>query len=89
MTTCQIKFSKAKTCIDGIHVKTVSVDNFRALTHPLEERKVPYHSFVLSEPETFRAVLGTVPCEIDMDDVRADLEEQGLEPIKVTRMTSS
>jgi hypothetical protein len=24
-----------------------------------------------------------------MDDVRADLEEQGLEPIKVTRMTSS
>jgi hypothetical protein len=29
MTTCQIKFSKAKTCIDGIRVKTVSVDNFR------------------------------------------------------------
>ncbi|KAH0816006.1 hypothetical protein GEV33_006785 [Tenebrio molitor] len=89
MMTCQIKFSKAKICIDGIRVKTVSVDNFRALTHLLEERKVPYHSFVLSEQKTLRAVLRTVPCEIDIDDVRADLEEQGLAPIKVTRMTSS
>jgi hypothetical protein len=89
MTTRQIKFSKAKTCIDGIRVNTVTVDGFRALTRLLEERKVPYHSFALPEQKTLRAVLRTVPCEILIDDVRADLEEQGLAPIKVTRMTSS
>jgi hypothetical protein len=89
MTTRQIKFSKAKTCIDGIRVNTVTVDDFRALTRLLEERKVPYHSFALPEQKTLRAVLRTVPCEIAIDDVRADLEEQGLAPIKVTRMTSS
>jgi hypothetical protein len=80
ITTRQIKFSKAKTCIDGTHLNTVTVDDFRALTHLLEERKVPYHSFVLPEQKTIRAVLRTVPCEITFDD----LEEQGLAPIKVT-----
>jgi hypothetical protein len=84
ITTRQIKFSKAKTCIDGTHLNTVTVDDFRALTHLLEERKVPYHSFVLPEQKTIRAVLRTVPCEITFDD----LEEQGLAPIKVTRMIS-
>jgi hypothetical protein len=44
MTTRQIKFSKAKACIDGIRVNTVTVHDFRALTRLLEERKVPYHS---------------------------------------------
>jgi hypothetical protein len=80
MTTRQIKFSKAKTCIDGIRVNTVTIDDFRALTRLLEERKVPYHSFALPEQNTLRAVLRTVPCEILIDDVRADLEEQGLAP---------
>jgi uncharacterized HAD superfamily protein len=89
MTTLQIKFSKAKTCIDGIRVNTVTVDDFRALTRLLDERKVPYHSFALLEQKTLRAVLRTVPCEIDIDDVRTDLEELGLAPIKVSRMTSS
>jgi hypothetical protein len=69
MTTRQIKFSKAKTCIDGIRVNTVTVDDFRALTRLLEERKVPYHSFALPEQKTLRAVLRTVPCEIAIDDV--------------------
>jgi hypothetical protein len=87
--TRQIKFSKAKTCIDGIRVNTVTVDDFRALTRLLEERKVSNHSFALPEQKTLRAVLRTVPCKILIDDVRADLEEQGLAPIKVTRMTSS
>jgi hypothetical protein len=89
MTTRQIKFSKAKTCIDGIRVNTVTIDDFRALTRLLEERKVSNHSFALPEQKTLRAVLRTVPCKILIDDVRADLEEQGLAPIKVTRMTSS
>jgi hypothetical protein len=89
MTTRQIKFSKAKTCIDDIRINTVTVDDFRALTRLLEERKVPYHSFALLEQKTFRAVLRTVPCEIDIDYVRADLEELNLAPIKVSRMTSS
>jgi hypothetical protein len=80
MTTRQIKFSKAKTCIYGIRVNTVTVDDFRALTRLLEERKVPYHSFALPEQNTLRAVLRTVPCEILIDDVRADLEEQGMAP---------
>jgi hypothetical protein len=80
MTTRQIKFSKAKTCIDGIRVNTVTVDDFRALTRLLE-RKVPYHSFALPEQKALRAVLRTVPCEIVIDDVRADLEELGLAQI--------
>jgi hypothetical protein len=89
MTTRQIKFSKAKTCIDGIRVNTVTVDDFRALTCLLVERKMPYHSFALPEQKTPRAVLRTVPCEIDIDDLQTDLEEQGLAPVKVTGMTSS
>ncbi|CAH1383693.1 unnamed protein product, partial [Tenebrio molitor] len=71
MTTRQIKFSKAKTCIDGIRVNTVTVDDFRALTRLLEERKVPYHSFALpeqkhSEPSCgrFRARSPSTMCEL-------------------------
>jgi hypothetical protein len=38
---------------------------------------------------SFLAVLRTIPVEIGLDDVQSDLVDQGLEPIKVSRMTST
>jgi hypothetical protein len=54
-------------------VNPVSSDDFRALIHLLEERKVPFHSFTLPEEKTLRAVFRTVPVEINLDDVKSDL----------------
>jgi hypothetical protein len=88
MTQRRIHFSKAKPCVDGIRVNPVSVDDFRSLTRLLEERRVPFHSFALPEAKTLRAVLRTVPVEISLDDIKSDLVDQGLAPIKVTRMIS-
>ncbi|CAH1371609.1 unnamed protein product, partial [Tenebrio molitor] len=86
MTHRRINFSKAKPCVDGIRVNPVTVDDFRALMRLLEERRVPFHSFALPEAKTLRAVLRTVPVEISLDDIKSDLVDQGLAPIKVTRM---
>jgi hypothetical protein len=88
MTHRRINFSKAKPCVDGIRVNPVTVDDFRALMRLLEERRVPFHSFALPEAKTLRAVLRTVPVEISLDDIKSDLVDQGLAPIKVTRMIS-
>ncbi|KAJ3631965.1 hypothetical protein MTP99_013064 [Tenebrio molitor] len=85
MTQKKIAFTKAQSCVDGIRVNPVTSDDFRALIHLLEERKVPFHSFTLPEEKTLRAVFRTVP----LDDVKSDLENQGLAPIKVTRMIST
>jgi hypothetical protein len=89
MTQKKIAFTKAQSCVDGIRVNPVTSDDFRALIHLLEERKVPFHSFTLPEEKTLRAVFRTVPIEICLDDVKSDLENQGLAPIKVTRMIST
>jgi hypothetical protein len=72
----------------SICVNPVTTDDFRALIHLLEERKVPFHSFTLPEEKTLRAVFRTGPVEISLDDVKPDLVNQGLAPIKVTRMIS-
>jgi hypothetical protein len=84
-----IAFTKAKPCVDGIRVNPGTSDDFRALTLLLEERNVPFHSFALPEAKMLRAVLRTVPVEIGLDGVQSDLMDQGLEPIKVSRMTST
>jgi hypothetical protein len=89
MTQRRINFSKAKPCVDGIRVNPDTVDDFRSLTRLLEERRVPFDSFALPEAKTLRAVLRTVPVEISLDDVKSDLVDQGLAPIKVTRMISN
>jgi hypothetical protein len=89
MKARHIAFTKAKPCVDGIRVNPGTSDDFRALTLLLEERNVPFHSFALPEAKTLRAVLRTVPVEIGLDDVHSDLVDQGLEPIKVSRMTST
>jgi hypothetical protein len=73
MTQRKIAFSKAQSCVDGTRVNPVSSDDFRALIHLFEERKVPFHSFTLPEEKTLRAVFRTVPVEINLDDVKSDL----------------
>jgi hypothetical protein len=88
ITHRRINFSKAETCVDGIRVNPVTVDDFRALTRLLEERRVSFHSFALPEAKTLRAVLRTVPVEISLDDIKSDLVDQVLASIKVTRMIS-
>jgi hypothetical protein len=80
MTQRKIAFSKSQSCVDGIRVNPVSSDDFRALIHLLEERKVPFHSFILPEEKTLRAVFRTVPVEINLDDVKSYLVNQGLAP---------
>jgi hypothetical protein len=59
------------------------------MTRLLEARGVPFHTFALPKEKTLRAVLRTVPVEISVDDVKADLENQGLAPKQVTRMIST
>jgi hypothetical protein len=85
----RIAFTKAKPCVDDIRVNPGTSDDFRALTLLLEEWNVPFHSFALPEAKTHRAVLRTVPVEIGLDDAQSDLVDQGLDPIKVSRMTST
>jgi hypothetical protein len=85
----QARRISAKPCVDGILVNPGTSDDFRALTLLLEERNVPFHSFALPEAKTLRAVLRTVPVEIGLDDVQSDLVDQGLELIKMSRMTST
>jgi hypothetical protein len=85
MTSRRINFNNAKPCVDVIWVNPVTVDDFRAVTRLLEERRVPFHSFALPEAKTLRAVLRTVPVEIRVDDVKSEL----VVSIKVTRMISN
>jgi hypothetical protein len=89
MVQKKINFSKARSCVDGIRVNPVTVDDFRSMTPLLEVRGVPFHTFALPEEKTLRAVLRTVPVEISVDDVKANLENQGLAPKQVTRMIST
>jgi hypothetical protein len=89
MVQKKINFSKARSCVDGIRVNPVTVDDFRSMTRLLEVRGVPFHTFALPEEITLRAVLRTVPVEISVDDVKANLENQGLAPKQVTRMIST
>jgi hypothetical protein len=89
MTQRKITFSKAQSCVDGIRVNPVTTDDFRALIHLLDESEVPFHSFTLPVEKTLRAEFRTVSIEISLDDVKSDVVNQGLAPIKVTRMIST
>jgi hypothetical protein len=73
--------------VDGIRVNPVTADDFRA--HLLDERRVPFHSFALPEEKILRAVLRTVPVEIELDEIKLDLVQQGLAPIKLSGMISN
>ncbi|KAJ3623517.1 hypothetical protein MTP99_019739 [Tenebrio molitor] len=85
MNVKRISFSKAKTCVDGSRFNPLTGDDFRALTHLLEKRRMSYHSFALPEKKTtLRAGLKTFPVEIGLDEVKSDLVDQGLALLKVS-----
>jgi predicted Zn-ribbon and HTH transcriptional regulator len=75
--------------MQGIRVQPTSTDDFRSLTRFLDAEKVEFLTYTLDEDKTIRAVLRPVPTDIDPEEVKQDLEDQGYHPVKVSRMVRS
>lgn len=86
MRATAINFSKARNVADGIRIQTSTSGDFRKLTKMLDESRFPYHTFTLAEERSLRVVIRGLPVGLPARQIFEDLAQQGLSPMKVSRM---
>lgn len=83
-----IKFVRAKLTKDGVAITPTTPSDYRLLTRMLTDDKIEYHTYTLPEDRRLRVVIRGIPDGIRADDVAAELQSQGFDPLAVNRMTS-
>nr|CAH7725385.1 unnamed protein product [Callosobruchus chinensis] len=78
----------AKLTRAGIKIQLDTKDEYRQARRTLEEQGVEHHTYSLPEDKPLSVVIRGIPRVSGEDEVKADLQEKGLHPIKVNRMTS-
>lgn len=73
--------------VDSFAIKVKSIDDFRALSDALRDRKVQFHTYPTGEVKTRRFVLRGLSARQSADDVRNDLIDGGYAVRTVTQMT--
>ncbi|GBP67556.1 hypothetical protein EVAR_98609_1 [Eumeta japonica] len=76
-TRLHIQYVKAQNTVNGIKIILNSTDDFRKINKYLISNNIPFHTFALEEERKFKAVIKGVPTEIETDDIKHDLEQQG------------
>ncbi|CAH1107886.1 unnamed protein product [Psylliodes chrysocephalus] len=83
-----IPFTKAATRNEELKIWPATSDAYRASTKYLDEIKAKYHTYRLEDEKCHKAVLRGLPKETDIKYIIEDLENQGLKPLRVQRMTA-
>lgn len=83
-----IKYLKAKSRFDGIHIIPASVKDFRDLTRFLDGQNIQYHSFSLRSERSLKVVIRGVPLSIKVEEVMEDLKTQGYDKVVLSRLVS-
>nr|CAH7723734.1 unnamed protein product [Callosobruchus chinensis] len=78
----------AKLTKAGIKIQLDTKDEYRQARRTLEEQGVEHHTYSLHEDKPLSVVIRGIPRVSGEDEVKADLQEKGFHPIKVSRMTS-
>ncbi|GBP03449.1 Probable RNA-directed DNA polymerase from transposon BS [Eumeta japonica] len=85
-TRLHIQYAKAQNTANGIKITLNSIDDFRKINKYLISNNIPFHTFALEEERKSKAVIKGVPTEIETDDIKQDLEQQGYSVHAVHRM---
>ena len=83
MRTLTIKFREAKSVYLGIQILPERIEDYRAIVAHLDKKRWAYHTFQLPEEKTLHVVLRGIPIGVSNEEVRDDLEGQGLHPTKI------
>ncbi|GBP73427.1 Nucleic-acid-binding protein from transposon X-element [Eumeta japonica] len=87
-TRLRINYSKAmRVAEDKIKITVPDVETFRSLNKYLIENQVQFHTYALDEERKLKVVIRGVPEDIDLDDIKADLVNQGFPILAVYRIT--
>ncbi|GBP43069.1 Nucleic-acid-binding protein from transposon X-element [Eumeta japonica] len=83
---CISNMYKAQNTANGINFLLNSTDDFRKINKYLINNNIPFHTFALEEERKSKAVIKGILTEIETDDIKHDLEQQGYSVHAVHRM---
>ena len=85
MRVLTIKFRETKSVSLGIQILPKRIEDYLAI---VDKKRWAYNTFQLPEEKTIYVVLQGIPVGVSNEEVRDDLEAQGLHPTKITLLTS-
>lgn len=84
----KIAYVKAKSVVEGIKIFPQDPDAFRQITKVCRERQIPYFTYEVRENKKMQVVVKGIPPEMQVDDMKAWLVDQGYGDAEVFRMRS-
>ncbi|CAH2016026.1 unnamed protein product [Acanthoscelides obtectus] len=88
MNSKGIQFSKARTAGTSVKVFTNTPADYRQLVALLESIKRPFFTYQLKEDRMDQRVIRGLPREMSVNDIKEDLESQGIADAVVQQLTS-
>ncbi|GBP02055.1 Nucleic-acid-binding protein from transposon X-element [Eumeta japonica] len=81
-----IHYTNARNLMDSIKITVSTIQDYRNLTRLLINGKIPFHTHPLDEERKIKAVIKGIPLEIQTDEVKNDLVNQGYPICSVHRL---
>lgn len=84
----QINYDKAQSLEAGIKITPSRVEDYRKIIRYLDNNNFPYHTYQLPEEKNLHIVIRGVPTNYSNDEIKAELQNKGFNPITTFRMTN-
>lgn len=84
--TEKINVTKATNTQTGIRIQPQTENDHRQLTKILLNANYAHFTYNLPSEKSLMIVIRGIPLEVDIEDIKIDLNEKGFTPAKVTRM---
>ncbi|GBP88547.1 Nucleic-acid-binding protein from transposon X-element [Eumeta japonica] len=86
-TRLRINYSKAvRTADNGIKITCPDVETFRSLNKYLVDFKDQFHTYALEEERKIKVVIRGIPADFPVEEIKADLCDQGFPVLSVHRL---
>ncbi|GBP89455.1 Probable RNA-directed DNA polymerase from transposon BS [Eumeta japonica] len=86
-TRLRINYTKAvRVADDNIKITVPDVETFRKLNKYLIENNIQFHTYALDEERKLKVVIRGIPNDIETDDIKSDLYNQGYPVYAVHRI---
>lgn len=83
-----IIYTKAQTYVDGIRIHPQTSNDYRKIIRFFDSQKLEYHTYQLPSEKLLHVIIKGIPEQIDVEDVKNDLMDQGFNPVTISRLRS-
>ena len=83
-----INFKSSKNTRNGIKINVNTSDDFRKITKLLDVFSFQFYTYELPEEKNIKVIIRGVITELPIDQIKADIEDQGFHPTEIIRLRS-